>query len=258
MTRALAIYTLWRRELVRFLRQPSRLVSALGMPLTLWLLVGSGLTASFRMPDGPAGLTFLEYFFPGTLVLLVLFAAIFTNISVIEDRHQGFLQSVLVAPVGRASLVLGKVLGGASLAWLQGALFLAVAPLAGLRPRPTAVVAALAVIAVLAVGLTALGFAMAWKVDSTQGFHGVMNLLLLPMWMLSGAFFPLTGAPLWLAVVMRANPLTYGTAALRRVLYPPGAELGVGLPSLELSLVVVTLSTLLAVGFATVVARRRR
>lgn len=253
----LAVYTLWWRELIRFLRQPSRLVSALGMPLTLWLLVGSGLTASFRMPGGPEGLTFLEYFFPGSLILLVLFAAIFTNISVIEDRHEGFLQSVLVAPVGTSSLVLGKVLGGASLAWLQGALFLAVAPLAGLHPSLWAVVASLAVLALLSVGLTALGFAMAWKVDSTQGFHGVMNLLLLPMWMLSGAFFPLSGAPRWLAAVMRVNPLTYGMAALRRVLYSPAADLGGHLPSLGLSLLVVAVATLLSVIFAVAVAAKR-
>lgn len=254
----LAVYSLWRRELVRFLRQPSRLVSALGTPLVLWLLVGTGLTASFRMPDGPPGVSFLEYFFPGTLVLLVLFASIFANISVIEDRHEGFLQSVLVAPVGTTSLVLGKVLGAATLAWLQGALFLALAPWAGLHPSARSVVAALGVLALLSVALTGLGFAMAWRVDSTQGFHGVMNLLLMPMWMLSGAFFPLTGAPVWLVTVMRANPLTYGLAALRRMLYPAGASLGAGLPSLGVSLAVLVAATILAMSLAVVAAERRR
>lgn len=254
----LAVYSLWRRELVRFLRQPSRLVSALGTPLVLWLLVGTGLTASFRMPDGPSGVGFLEYFFPGTLVLLVLFASIFANISVIEDRHEGFLQSVLVAPVGTPSLVLGKVLGAASLAWLQGALFLALAPFAGLAPSLGSVVAGLGVIALLALALTGLGFAMAWQVDSTQGFHGVMNLLLMPMWILSGAFFPLAGAPVWLVAVMRANPLTYGLAALRRVLYPAGADFGAELPSLGVSLAIVVAATILALILAVVAAGRRR
>ncbi len=162
----LAVYSLWRRELVRFLRQPSRLVSALGTPLVLWLLVGTGLTASFRMPDGPPGVSFLEYFFPGTLVLLVLFASIFANISVIEDRHEGFLQSVLVAPVGTTSLVLGKVLGAATLAWLQGALFLALAPWAGFHPSARSVVAALGVLALLSVALTGLRHGVAGRFDA--------------------------------------------------------------------------------------------
>lgn len=254
----LAVYTLWRRELVRFLRQPSRLLSALGTPLIFWLLIGSGLTASFRLPDGPTSTTFLEYFFPGTLVLLILFASIFANISVIEDRHEGFLQAVLVAPVGPSSLVLGKVLGGASLAWLQGAVFLLLAPAAGLRPTLGSLAATLVVSALLALGLTALGFSMAWKVDSIQGFHGVMNLLLIPMWLLSGALFPLGGAPGWLAVLMRVNPLTYGMAMLRRALYPTDASLGAGLPSMSLSVVVVGGASALALLAAVGVARRQR
>lgn len=253
----LAVQTLWRREVTRFLRQPSRLLSALGTPLIFWLLVGSGLTASFRLPDGPAEMTFLEYFFPGTLVLLVLFASIFANISVIEDRHEGFLQAVLVAPLSSASLVLGKVLGATSLAWLQGALFLVLAPVAGLEPGWVALAEGLGVIALLALGLSALGFAMAWKVDSTQGFHGVMNLLLIPMWMLSGAFFPASGAPAWLSVLMRLNPLTYGVAALRRVLYPAGASFGAELPTLGTSLLVVVGATAVALGFAIAVVGRR-
>ena len=253
----LAVYTLWRRELVRFLRQPSRLLSALGTPLLVWLLVGSGLSASFRLPDGPQEMTFLEYFFPGTLVLLVLFASIFANISVIEDRHEGFLQAVLVAPLRSSSLVLGKVLGAASLAWLQGALFLVLAPVAGLRLSVARTAAALGVMALLAFGLTALGFAMAWKVDSTQGFHGVMNLLLVPMWMLSGAFFPAAGAPGWLAILMSLNPLSYGMAALRRVLYPADLVLGSSLPSIGLSLAVLGVTSLVALAFASRVAGAR-
>ena len=254
----LAIYTLWRRELVRFLRQPSRLLSALATPLIFWLLVGSGLSASFQMPDGPQGVSFLEYFFPGTMVLLVLFASIFANISVIEDRHQGFLQAVLVAPVRTVSLVLGKVFGAASLSWFQAALFLLLAPAAGLSLGITSILSALGVIALLSLGLSAFGFAMAWKVDSTQGFHGVMNLLLIPMWMLSGAFFPAAGAPGWLAVMMKVNPLTYGPAALRRVLYPANVALGGDLPSLSLSLAVVTVATVVSLIFAIVVAGGKR
>jgi daunorubicin resistance ABC transporter membrane protein len=252
----LAVYALWRREILRFVRQPSRVLSALGTPLIVWLLIGTGLSASFRMPDGPEGISFLEYFFPGILVLLVLFASIFSNISVIEDRHEGFLQAVLVAPVATVSLVMGKVLGSTSLSWLQGLLFLLLAPVAGLALDWPTFLAAAGVLVVLALGLNALGFAMAWRVDSTQGFHGVMNLLLIPMWMLSGAFFPIGGAPNWLTAVMRLNPLTYGVAALRRVLYPAGTDLGM-MPALGQSLLVLVLGAGLAIGVALLATRRR-
>lgn len=241
MTALLATATLWRRELVRFFRQPSRVAGAAGSPLLFWVLIGSGLSGSFRLPGAPSaqGVSYLEYFFPGTLVLVVLFAAIFSTISVIEDRNQGFLQGVLAAPVSRASIVGGKVLGGATLAWLQGAAFLLLAPLSGIRLTWASGLAAAAVLAGLAFSLTAIGFACAWRVDSVQGFHAVMNLLLVPMWLLSGAFFPLTGAPAWLEALMRANPLTYGVALLRYAFYGASEPLRGGLPGPGLSLGVI-------------------
>ena len=227
-TALLATGTLWRRELVRFFRQPSRIAGAAGSPLLFWILIGSGLSGSFRLPGGSADVDFLEYFVPGTVVLVLLFAAIFSTISVIEDRQQGFLQGVLVAPVPRAAVVAGKVLGGATLAWLQALVFLALAPLSGIRLTLVTALAAAGVMALLAVGLTAIGFVFAWRVDSVQGFHAVMNLLLVPMWLLSGAFFPLTGAPGWLAALMHANPLTYGVSALRGALYGDAPAWAVG------------------------------
>jgi ABC-2 type transport system permease protein len=214
---ARAALTLWQRELQRFFRQPSRVAGAIGTPLVFWLFMGSGLAGSFRLP-GASGVSYLQFFFPGTIALVLLFAAIFSTLSVIEDRHEGFLQGVLVAPVGRGAIVAGKVLGGATLAWLQGLVFLLLAPLAGLPLTVPSFLAAAGVLALLAVGLTALGFGFAWKVDSVQGFHAVMNVVLLPMWLLSGSFFPLAGAPRWLGLLMRLNPLTYGIAALRGVI----------------------------------------
>ena len=223
------VWSLWRRELVRFFRQPSRIAGAVGSPLLFWLFIGSGLSGSFRLP-GAEGLDYLEYFFPGTVTLVVLFAAIFSTISIIEDRREGFLQGVLAAPVPRAAIAAGKVLGGATLAWLQGAAFLLLAPAAGLRLSAPSLLAAAGVLALLAVALTAIGFACAWSVDSVQGFHAIMNLLLVPLWLLSGAVFPLTGAPAWLAALMRVDPLTYGVAALRWAFYGPAASLGEGIP----------------------------
>jgi len=226
----LAIATLWQRELTRFFRQPSRIAAAALSPLLFWILIGSGFSSSFRLPGGPADVSYLRYFFPGVIVLVLLFAAIFSTISVIEDRREGFLQGVLVAPVGRAAIVAGKVLGGATLAWLQALPFLALAPLAGVHLTWSAVLAAAGVMALLAVALTAVGFAFAWRVDSVQGFHAVMNLVLVPMWLLSGAFFPLAGAAAWMSVLMRLNPLTYGVAALRGVLDAGSGAAASGLP----------------------------
>lgn len=249
MDQILAVFTLWKRELVRFFRQPSRIAGAAGSPLIFWVLIGSGLSGSFRLPGGPSDLSYLEYFFPGTMVLTLLFAAIFSTISVIEDRNQGFLQGVLVAPVPRASIAAGKVLGGATLAWLQSVIFLALAPLSGIRLTLSSILAAAGVLAVLGIGLTAVGFAFAWRVDSVQGFHAVMNLLLVPMWLLSGAFFPPSGAPGWLAAVMRANPLTYGVAALRWALYGSAPEVGTGLPGPAAAIAVTVLAAVVAFGF---------
>ena len=244
---AMAALTLWRRELVRFFRQPSRIAGAAGSPLIFWVLIGSGLSSSFRMPGGGgAEVSYLEYFFPGTLVLIVLFAAIFSTISVIEDRNQGFLQGVLVAPVSRAAIAGGKVLGGATLAWLQAVVFLALAPLSGIRLTLGSALASAGVLAALGFALTGVGFAFAWRVDSVQGFHAVMNLLLVPMWLLSGAFFPLAGAPGWLEVLMRLNPLTYGVAALRWAIYGSSALDGSGLPGPAVSLAVTLAACALA------------
>ena len=189
------------------------------MPLLFWLLIGSGLSSSFRLPGSAVQVSYLEFFFPGTVVLLVLFGSIFSTFSVIDGRNAGFLQGVLVAPVGRATIVAGKVLGGGTLAWFQGMLVLLLAPLAGISLGVHVILAGAGVLALLAIAMTSLGFVFAWRIDSTQGFHAIMNVVLLPMWFLSGAFFPVTGAPRWLEWIVRVNPLSYGTDALRQVLY---------------------------------------
>jgi len=230
----LATYTLWRRDIVRFLRQRSRVVGALGTPLVFWVLLGSGLGSSFSVGilGVPAG-GYLEYFYPGTLALILLFTAIFSTISVIEDRHEGFLQGVMVAPVLRIAIALGKILGGTTLALLQAALFLLLAPLANAEITMTMLPLLLVVLAVFAFALTGLGFVLAWMLDSTQGFHAIMNLLLFPMWLLSGAVFPPDGAAGWIRVAMRINPMTYGVTALRTVLTGPdtsGGPVSIGGP----------------------------
>lgn len=216
-----------RRELVRFFRQPSRIVGAVVPPLFAWVLLGSGFGSSFRSSGG----SFSAYFFPGTVILVVLFASIFATISVIEDRREGFLQSVLVSPVAPFQIALGKIIGGTVLGLLQGASLLLLVPFLELPWRSLAFAEALLVLVLVSFALTGLGFAIAWSLESTQGFHAVMNLFLMPMWLLSGSFFPLATAPGWLRGVMAVNPLTYGVAALREGL-TPGVT---GLPDFGLS-----------------------
>jgi ABC-2 type transport system permease protein len=191
-----------------------------------------------------------------------MFTAIFSTISIIEDRREGFLQGVLVAPIPRAALVLGKLSGGTVLAVVQAAIFLVIGPAlrwVGLAPHMSLTVSAADAMAIAAFltleafALTALGYVMAWPLDSTQGFHALMSIFLFPMWLLSGAFFPIPESG-WLSWLMRINPLTYGVAGLQRILFlhagprPEGAAAGGGLPSLATCVGVTILFC--AIGFA--------
>lgn len=215
----LPVVSLWWRELIRFYRQRSRVIGILGSPIVFWLLIGSGFGASFRQSGVTGGRGYLEYFFPGTLSLIILFTSIFTMMSVIEDRREGFLLSVLVSPIPRSGLVLGKILGGSTLSLLQGVICLALAPLLGIRLGLAALLMLILVLFLISFGLTSLGFLIAWRLDSTSGFHALVNLFLIPMWLLSGALFPISGASTWVGLLMRANPLTYSMSALRQALY---------------------------------------
>jgi ABC-2 type transport system permease protein len=250
------VLTLWWREVIRFVRQRSRLFGSLAQPFVFWLLLGGGMNASFRPAAGAGGTSYVEYFYPGVMVMVLLFTAIFATISTVEDRRAGFLQGVLVAPVSRAQIVLGQALGGTTLALLQGMIFLALAPLAGIRLGAASVVGAAAVMFLVAFALTSLGLVIAWKTDSTQGFHAVMNLILMPIWFLSGAVFPASGVPCVLAWVMGLNPLTYGMAALRRALYSGNAAAVSALPALGPALAVTACFAVASFLTATAMARR--
>lgn len=234
-------YTLWQREIVRFLRQRSRILGAFGQPVLFWLLLGSGFGGSFRLPGTSAGGHYLEYFYPGILAMIILFTAIFSTIAIIEDRKEHFLQAVLVAPVPRSAIVVGQALGGSTLALLQGMILLTAAPFAGIPITLRGALAAILVMALLAFALTSLGLVLAWRLDSAQGFHALMTMLLLPLWLLSGAVFPASGAHPLLGWLMAFNPVSYGVAALRRCLYLARPEAVLGLPGLGFSLLVTIL-----------------
>src|SRR5271166_4875277 len=219
----LPAYTLWWREVIRFYRQRSRVVGVIASPLLFWLVIGSGFGKSFSAGNAPGQQHYLDYFYPGALIMIVLFTSIFAMMSLIEDRKEGFLLSVMVAPVPRSAIVLGKVLGGTTLSAIQGMIFLIFAPFAGIHLEPVQILLVAIVIFLVSFALTALGFAIAWPMDSTQAFHGIINLFLIPLWLLSGSMFPLSGASIWIRWLMRINPLTYGTEALRSLLFPGSA-----------------------------------
>ena len=205
-------------------------------------------------PAGPGEQNYLDYAYPGTLIMIVLFTVIFTMMSVIEDRKEGFLLSVLVAPVPRSAIVLGKVLGGTTLAAVQGLIFLLFAPLAGVHIGSRALPLIVLTVFLVSFALTALGFAIAWPMDSTSAFHAIINLFLIPLWLLSGALFPLSGASGWLRIVMRINPLTYGVEALAHLALSrkPSSS-----SRWQSSMATLVLFSLFMFGLAFVVANRR-
>jgi ABC-2 type transport system permease protein len=190
--------TLWQRELVRFWRQKSRVMGVVASPLIFWLVIGYGSNDLGR-------------FYSGALVLTVMFSAIFSTITIIEDR---------------TSLVLGKIMGSATLAWIQGLIFLAFAPLAGVSIHPLELLPVAGAIFLISFTLTGLGFVIAWKMNSTAGFHGIMNLLLLPMWMVSGSLFTMATAHGVIKMLMWINPLTYSISLLNATLHLPNADPG--------------------------------
>ncbi len=246
--------SLWRREVVRFYRNISRVVGVIASPLLFWIVIGAGFGNSFRNPTTGGGQNYLDFFFPGALMMIVLFTSIFAMMSLIEDRNEGFLLSVLVAPVHRSVIVLGKVLGGTTLATLQGLLFLVLAPMIGIHFNIMQLLLVILDIFLVSFSLTALGFIIAWPMDSTSGFHAIINLFLIPLWLLSGSLFPVSSASPWMAFLMRINPLTYGTEALRNLLFPATAS-----PEFTLvkCLTVLVVFTVIMFSLAFVVANRR-
>jgi ABC-2 type transport system permease protein len=249
----LPAFTLWLREVVRFYRQKSRVVGVIASPVLFWLVIGSGFGTSFRAEGAAGRQHYLDYFVPGALIMIVLFTSIFTMMSVIEDRKEGFLLSVLVAPASRSAIVLGKVLGGTTLSTIQGLIFLLFAPFVGIHLGLGQFLLVVLTVFLVSFALTALGFAIAWPMDSNQAFHAIINLFLIPLWLLSGALFPLSGASPWIRALILANPLTYGVEALRLLLYP-GSPMIVGLFA---SLATLLLFALFMFGLAFVMVNRR-
>lgn len=227
-TPLLTIGILARREIVRFMRQPARLIAGIGTPLMMLAFLGSGVGESFR----PAGLDgpYAAFVLPGAMMLVLVFTAIFAAIALIDARRDGWLQAVLVAPVPRWAVAAGPALGATVIGVAQAALLLPAAWLVGGDgPGLGGTLLALAILACTGLGVSGLGLAFAWRCRTSAEYHAVMNTVLMPMWLLSGAFFPADGAAPWLAWVMRLNPLTWCTGGIRGALAGDLAAAGVGL-----------------------------
>jgi ABC-2 type transport system permease protein len=214
------VFALTGREILKFVRDRSRLLGALTQPLAFWLLLGLGFQETFQMPqDTAAGVDYVEFLFPGVIALIILFTAIFSTISIVEERTSGFLQAVMVAPTPRTALVFGNALGGTILATVQAALFLFALPVIGLNPGVLGTALILGICLLTGLSFTALGFAIAWRMETTRGFHAVMNLFLLPLWFLSGAMFPMEGAAPVLQWLVWLNPVSYAVSGIRHGIY---------------------------------------
>ncbi len=209
-------YTIWYRDVLRFLRDRTRIFGSFGMPLLYLFVFGNGLAPAISGLGG-GQLDFKQFMYPGILAMVVLFTSVFSAVSIVWDREFGFLKEVLVAPVSRAAVALGKVAGGATVAMFQGAIILVLAPIIGIPLSAEQVVVLLALMLFLAVTMTSLGILIAARQRSMEGFQVIMQFLIMPLFFLSGALFPLRRIPLWLAWLTKVDPVTYGVDPLRQV-----------------------------------------
>jgi ABC-2 type transport system permease protein len=206
----------WRREIIRFRRSPARIVSGLAQPVLFLFVLGAGIKP---LVGGSAvgNVDFQQFIFPGVIAMSVLFSSLFSAISIVWDREFGFLREMLVAPVSRTGLVLGKALGSGTVAVAQGLILLIAAPIIGVSLTPVMFIEMFGLLLLLAFSLNAFGIVIASRMQRMESFQMVMSLVINPMLFLSGAIFPLRGLPTWLAVATRLNPATYGVDPIRRV-----------------------------------------
>jgi len=218
VTRNLAtIGMVWQREMIRFFRMPSRIVTGLAQPLLFLFVLGAGIKP---LVEGRAagGVDYQEFIFPGVIAMSVLFSSLFSAISIVWDREFGFLREMLVAPVSRTGLVLGKAVGSGTVAVMQGLVLLVAAPIVGVSLDALEFVEMFGLLLLLAFALNAFGIVIASRMQRMESFQMVMSLIINPMLFLSGAIFPTEGLPTWLAVATRLNPATYGVDPIRRVI----------------------------------------
>lgn len=250
-------YVMFLREIVRMKQEPSRLLGIVVQPLIFWFVIGSGFVPSFRV-EGSESLDYLSFFYPGILAMVILFTAIFSTITLIEDRQSGFLQAVLVGPGSRISLTLGKIIGISFISLIQALLFFAIAPIAGIDLSQAQWPSTLLVIFLGATGLSALGFIFAWSTGSSAAYHAIMSMILIPLWIMSGAMFP-PSVP-WIETIVNLNPIAWLVSCLRATLAGGQAPVGTvtNFMSFGVSLTLLFGFAIVASGVAAAVCSRRR
>jgi len=223
------VYTIWYRDILRFWHDKMRMVGSITFPLLFLFVFGSGLSA--RMGFLAPGIDFAQFMFPGIIGMTLLMSSFMAGVSVVWDREFGFLKEVLVAPISRASVAVGKTLGAATVALLQGMLILLFAPLIGVSLSAWTLLALLPLMFLFAASIGSLGILLATRIRSMEAFQAVMQMLMFPMVFLSGVFFPLQGLPAWMNILVKINPATYGIAPIRQVILgtTPGAPFGINL-----------------------------
>ncbi len=203
------------RELLRFIQERSRLFSSFAMPLLFLVIFGAGFNRIIGAMT--PGVDFIQFMYPGIIAMTVLMNSVMSGLSVVWDREFGFLKEILVAPLGRSGIVLGKALGSASVSVVQGIIMLVLAPILGVSLSPMLVVKLIPALVIISVSLSGLGILVASRMRSQQGFQIIVQIIIMPLIFLSGVFFPVNNVPTWLEVISKINPLTYGVDAIRQL-----------------------------------------
>ncbi len=221
------VYAIWYRDILRFWHDKMRMTGSIIFPLIFLFIFGSGLSGSmgFLAP----GVDFTQFIFPGIIGMTVLMNSFMSGVSVVWDREFGFLKEVLVAPISRTSVAVGKTLGSTTIAMLQGVLILLLAPIIGVSLSASTLLALIPLMLLLAVSMSSLGVLLATRIKSMQAFQVVMQMLMFPMIFLSGVFFPVEGLPAWMNVLVKINPATYGIAPIRQVMLGTTADSPLGI-----------------------------
>lgn len=211
-----AIWVVAYRELLRFVADRSRMISSFAFPLMFLVVFGAGFNRIVG-DLGTSEVSFIQFMYPGIVAMTVVMSSLFAGLSIVWDREFGFLKEVLVAPLSRTGIVIGKAVGGSTAAVMQGMVMLALAPVLGVTLTPLIVVKLIPMILVLSLSLSGLGILVATRMRSQQGFQVVVQLMIFPLIFLSGVFFPVEGVPPWLQVIAKLNPLSYGVDAIRQI-----------------------------------------
>lgn len=214
--KAKVIYIIWYRDVLRYWRNKVRVVSGLAFPIIWLVFFGTGMSSSLQIIGGE-GIDYMLFVFPGILAMNLIFSSIFSAISIVTDREFGFLREILVAPISRGAIAVGKTLGGATTAFLQAMLILILAPIVGIHLNFKMVMLLIPAMFLISFALTSLGVLIASRLKSSEGASLVFQFVVMPMYFLSGALFPLSNLPEWLTIFVRLNPVTYGVDMLRQI-----------------------------------------